>query len=133
MKKKVSDDFMKAIQDGIESIGSLTEFSKKANVNRETIAHFLSRKTHSLTADTWEKISPLLRPYLPENADSMIKFVTRPRKPKTSFNIHSGRELSSDEKILLDAFDTLPHDLRNRKLFEIVELSRQEIQKQNKE
>ena len=133
MKKKVTDDIMKALQDGIDSIGSLTEFSKKANVNRETLAHFLSRKTHSLTADTWEKIFPLLRPYLPENADNMIKVVTRPRKPKTSFNVQQGRELNTDERILLDAFATLPRQLRDQKLFEIVELSRKEIHKKNKE
>ena len=133
MKKKVTADILKALQDGIVSIGSLTEFSRKANVNRETLAHFLSRKTHSLTADTWEKIAPLLRPYLPENADSMIKVVTRPRKPKTSFNIHQGRDLNTDERILLDAFAALPREMRDKKLFEIVELARKAIHKHNKE
>ncbi|MCF6176501.1 MAG: hypothetical protein L3J71_12135 [Victivallaceae bacterium] len=133
MKKKITDDILKALQNGIESIGSLTEFSNRANVNKETLAHFLSRKTHSLTADTWENIYPLLRPYLPVNANEMVSQVTRPRTPKESFHNHKTNELSSDENILLDAFGALPHELRDKKLIEIVELARNEISKKTQE
>ena len=133
MKNKKNDEMLKALQNGIESIGSLTEFSNQANVNKKTLAHFLSNKTHSLTADTWEKLYPLLRPYLPENTNTVVAQVTRPRKPKASFNTHKADELSSDENILLDAFGALSPELRNKKLIEIVELARQEIRLKSQE
>lgn len=133
MKNKKNDEMLKALQNGIESIGSLTEFSNQANVNKKTLAHFLSRKTHSLTADTWEKVYPLLRPYLPENANDVVTHVTRPRTQKASFNTHKVTELSSDENILLDAFSALSPELRNEKLIEIVELARKEIKLKNQE
>jgi len=124
---------LKALQSGIKSIGSLTEFSNQANVNKKTLAQFLSRKTHSLTADTWEKVYPLLRPYLPENTDALVSHVTRPRTPKITFNNHKPEELNSDESILLDAFGALSPELRNEKLIEIVELARKEIKLKNQE
>jgi hypothetical protein len=102
-------------------------------VNKKTLAQFLSRKTHSLTADTWDKIYPLLRPYLPENADELVSHVTRPQPRKVTFTNHKPEELSSDEIILLDAFSTLTPKLRNEKLIEIVELSRKEIKLKNQE
>lgn len=133
MKKKPNDDMLKALRTGIESIGSLTEFSNRANVNKETLAHFLSRKTHSLTADTWEKIYPLLSPYLPANTNEILTQVVRPRKPKATFQNHTMESLTSDEKILLDAFGTLSDKLRKQKLLELVELSRQAINRKNQE
>jgi predicted transcriptional regulator len=133
MKKKSTDDMVKALQNGIKSIGSLKEFSDRANVSKETLAHFLSRKTHSLTADTWEKIYPLVRPYIPENTNEVVSHVTRARTPKVAFQNHTKDDLSSDEKILLDAFESLSPEVRNKKLIEIVELARNEISRKTQE
>jgi len=124
---------LEALENGIKSMGSLTKFSDIAAVNKKTLAQFLSRKTHSLTADTWEKIYPLLRPYLPEHTDDLVTHVTRKQTKKVTFTNHKPEELSSDEIILLDAFGTLTPKLRNEKLIEIVELSRKEIKLKNQE
>lgn len=133
MKKNATDDILKALENGIKSTGSLTAFSNRANVNKKTLAHFLSRKTQSITADTWEKIQPLVSPYLPEQADKIVSKVIRPREPKVPFNNHKIDELSSDEKILLDAFGALSPALGNKKLLEMVELARNEISKKTQE
>ncbi len=133
MKKNATDDILKALESGIKSTGSLTEFSNRTKVNKRTLAHFLSRKTQSITADTWDKIQPLVSPYLPENADTLVTKVIRPKKPKVSFINHKIDELSSDEKILLDAFGALSPALANKKLLEIVDLARTEISKKNQE
>lgn len=123
---KITDDILKALQNCIDGIGSISEFSQRANVSIETVTRFLGRKTNIMKADTWEQIYPLLRPYLPDSGDSMPGSF-KPRPVKTSFHPHRLEELSSDEKILLDAFGELPRELQNEKLIEIVELARGEI------
>lgn len=111
---KITDDILKALHRTVEGFGSPEEFANKANVNITTIANYLSRKTKSIKDDTWEKIYPHIKPYLPKNGEAKGDHLTG--------------HLTSDQKILLDAFVELPRALQNKKLIEMVELARQELQ-----
>ena len=88
-------------------------------VNTELVAKYLGRKTNTIADETWEKIYPFMEQYLPKKEQEF--------KPKKA------ESLSSDERILLDAFAELPQKLRNQKLLEIVELAKAEIQKKKKD
>ncbi len=129
---KITEDILKALQNCIHGIGSINEFSQQTNVNIETISKYLSRKTQSIKQETWEKIYPLLKPYLPRNGESkpMIK-ESRIAAEAAAVRIdHKHSLLSIDEKILLDAFAELSPELRNKKLIELVELARQAVHKE---
>ncbi len=129
---KITEDILKALQNCIHGIGSINEFSQQANVNIETISKYLSRKSQSIKQETWEKLYPLLKPYLPRNGDSKtgIRESRIPVAPVVKID-HKHTLLSIDEKILLDAFAELSPELKNKKLIEIVELARQSVH-QNK-
>jgi hypothetical protein len=110
---KITDDILKALNRTIEGFGSKEEFANKANVNITTLGNYLSRKTRSIKDDTWEKIYPHVKPYLPKNNEAK--------------GGHLAGHLTSDQKILLDAFVELPRELQNKKLIEMVELARKEL------
>ncbi len=131
---KITEDIIKALRNCIDAVGSISEFSQQTNVNIETISNYLGRKTNSIRKDTWKKIYPLLHPYLLKNNQSNHAVI----KTKSAFagkNCRKGPELTltSDEKILLDAFAALPADVKNRKLLEIVELARLEVSRHKQE
>jgi transcriptional regulator with XRE-family HTH domain len=115
---KITDDILKALHRTVEGFGSPEEFAEKANVSINTIANYLSRKTRSIKDDTWEKIYPHVKPYLPKSDEEKGSHLTG--------------NLTSDQKILLDAFVELPKELKNKKLIEMVELARDEIQKKRR-
>jgi hypothetical protein len=128
---KITEDILKALQNCIHGIGSINEFSQQTNVNIETISKYLSRKTQSIKQETWEKLYPLLKPYLPRNGESKLA-ARESRIPADIAAVridHKHALLSIDEKILLDAFAELSPELRNQKLIELVELARQAVQK----
>lgn len=116
---KITDDILKAIQSCIEGIGSVTKFADKANTNVETIGKYLSKQTKNIADDTWERIYPLIRPYLPKDQ----------RTSSSGGGHHKAPELTSNQKIFLDALAELPEDLQNKKVIEIVELAKQELLK----
>lgn len=128
---KITEDILKALQNCIHGIGSINEFSQQTNVNIETISKYLSRKTQSIKQETWEKLYPLLKPYLPRNNESKPsqKDFRPPADPTTVKIDHKHTLLSCDEKILLDAFAELSPEIRTQKLIEIVELARQAVLK----
>jgi hypothetical protein len=113
---KITDDILKAIQRTVDGFGSITEFAETANVGSDTLANFLSQKTKSIREDSWEKIYPFIKPYLPASADAKA---------------YLKGSLTSDQKILLDAFEELPKKLKEAKLIEIVELARVELVKKS--
>ena len=116
---KITDDILKAIQRTVEGFGSIGEFAEKVNIQAEMLGDFLSRKTKSVKDETWEKIYPFVKHYLPGVSSENNK------------GAHLKGHLSTDQKILLDAFDELPKDIKEKKLIEIVELARAEIEKKN--
>ncbi len=110
-KMKLTDEIVKALQGCIEEgFESVSDFAKFANVSGNTITKYLRRETDSIKEDTWKKIHPLIKNYLPKKKKSDVH-----KKPL---------ELTSDEKILLDAFADLAPDVQRQKLMEIIDLAK---------
>jgi len=108
---KLTDDVVKALQGCIEEgYESVSDFARFANVSANTITKYLRKETESIKADTWQKIHPLIKPYLPKNGKSDVH--------------HRPVALDTDQKVLLDAFGDLPPDLQRQKLMEIIELAK---------
>ena len=116
---KITDDIFRAIQRTVDGFGSIGEFAEKANIQGEILTDFLTRKTKSIKDETWEKIYPFVKSYLPGGS------------PADAKGGHLRGHLTTDQKILLDAFDELPKDIKEKKLVEVVELARIEIEKKN--
>ncbi len=111
---KLTDDIVRAlhvcIRDGFDSVA---DFARFTHVSANTISKYMRKETATIQRDTWDKIYPLIRIYLPKKKDS---------------SGGHGYELDADQKILLDAFNELPADIRNQKLLEIVELAKKQVQ-----
>lgn len=119
---KLTDDIVKALHRSItEGYESVSEFARLANVSADTVTKYLRKETQSIKDETWNKIYPLIRPYLG-------------KKPPKSVSLGSKYlELSTDQRILLDTFGDLPENIQKQKLLEIVALARKYNQeKQNK-
>lgn len=115
---KLTDDIVRAIQKSIEnSFESVSDFARFANVSANTVSRYLNKETESIKEDTWKKLYPLIKNFL----------------PKKSSSHHKPLELSTDEKILLDAFKDLPSDVQRQKLMEILLLARKVNKKKAKE
>lgn len=120
---KITEDIIKAIQNSIDAVGSISDFSSKANVNIETVSKYLTRKTNSMKKESWDKLYPLIQPYLPKNSENAA--AAKQAKPSSS-NIKYA-DLCSDKKILLDAFSVLPPEVQEEQLLHIVELARKQV------
>ena len=118
---KITEDIIKALHNCIDAVGSISDFSQQANVNIETVSKYLTHKTNSIKEDAWDKMYPLIQPYLPKNDGSNGSSKMR----KKNINEHS--ELCTDEKILLDAFSALPKKIQEEQLLQIVELARKQV------
>ena len=119
---KITDDIIQAIDRTINIFGSKSEFARKANISVVSLRKYLNRARKSIADDTWEKMYPLIEPYLPEkyrHSDGDGKICT----------YQQNESLSSDQRILLDAFSELPKETQEKKLFEIIELAKQELRR----
>ena len=109
---KITEDIVKAlhacIADGYDSVA---DFASRVNVSANTISKYMRRETEVMQKDTWEKLYPLLTAYLPKDGD------------KVKYEI----EMTADQKILLDAFDSLPADVQSQKLMEIIQLAKKHL------
>lgn len=106
---KLTREIAKALQECIEEgFESVSEFAKFANVSTDTVTKYLQCESESIKADTWRRIQPLLK-------------LKSQKKAETH---HKPLELTSDEKILLDAFADLPGDVQRQKLMEIIEIAK---------
>ena len=109
---KITEDIVKAlhacIADGYDSVA---DFASRVNVSANTISKYMRRETEVIQKDTWEKLQPLLTAYLPKDGD------------KVKYEI----EMTADQKILLDAFDSLPADVQSQKLMEIIQLAKKHL------
>lgn len=132
VKIKINDEIHRAIQRGVELSGSKSAFARKANVAAATVGKYLSRQSHNIADDSWRKIYPLIEQFLP----------LHPSPPQNGGNEEEDMgdhkknargELTSEEKILLDAFAELPKQLRDDKLKEISELARRELRVKNRD
>ena len=117
---KITEDIIKALHNCIDGVGSISDFSQQANVKIETVSQYLTRKTKSIHDDTWNKLYPLIQPYLSKN-DSNSGAEMKKMKER------GYADLCSDQKILLDAFCALPRKIQEEQLLQIVELARQQV------
>ena len=120
---KLTDDVAKALQNCVEGLGSIAEMSRRTGVRIELISRHLDRQVRSINQDTWGQLYPLLKPYLntPENG-------TLPKVIGSTARMHHDLvSLSSDEKILLDAFGALPADQQKKFLKEVLERAEAEV------
>lgn len=133
----VTDDVVKALQKAINSFGSMAEFSRTTNVQIETLSRFLTHKSRSIRKETWDKLYPLLKPHLGSSANENGDGNGVPAKdreevlclPADRPRIHHDlASLTSDEKILLDAFACLSPEEQTRQLLAIVELAKKQFQ-----
>lgn len=107
--KKVTDDISKAFDRCVEAL-SLNELSRRTGIGIYTLRKFATRQTNSIREETWDKIYPVLMPYLIGN-DADASSVLPPRIGPTARRHHDLVELVSDQKILLDVFGALaPRD-----------------------
>ena len=104
LTREIARGIQECIEEGFESV---SEFAKFANVSTDTVTKYLQCETASIKADTWRRIQPLLK-----------------LKSKKAETHHKPLELTSDEKILLDAFADLPPDVQRQKLMEIIEIAK---------
>ena len=114
--KKISDDIAHALDKCAEAL-SINELSRVTGVRIELLRRFITRKTRHVRGETWDKIYPVLRPYLagPESVRE---------KPPVRIGRACRRhpdliEMLSDQKILLDAFDPLPEEQKKTLLAEL--------------
>lgn len=113
---KLTDDIIYAIDQTIKRLGTKSEFARKANISGATLSNYLSRTRKSIADDTWDRIYPLIKPYLPKkNEESKIP------------EYYKNETLTSDQRILLDTFAELPKELQEEKLLEIIELAKQHL------
>lgn len=120
---KLTDDVARALQNCVESLGSIAEMSRRTGVRIELISRYLDRQVRSINQDTWGQLYPLLKPFLnaPENG-------TLPKVIGSSARMHHDLvSLSSDEKILLDAFGALSSDQQKKFLKEVLERAEAEV------
>jgi len=124
---KISEDILKALQSCIDTIGSKNAFARKANLHINTVSKYLTRQTRHITDETWEKIHPLLKPYMKNKEFASFD----KRKIEAVKKLCNVEDLTSNEKILLDAFALLSREQQDTKLIEIVELANEQVKKQN--
>ena len=110
---KLTDDIVKALHrcvvDGHESVA---EFARIANVSADTLKKYMRKETESIKEETWNKLHPLLKPYLGKKPQKPVSFGSR------------YLELDTDQRILLDTFGDLPDEVKKEKLLEMVELAK---------
>lgn len=123
---KITDEIVRALQKAINNKGSVDAAAKSTNVKTETLSQFLNRSTNSIRKETWDKLYPLIKPYMPpEKNESENNDPPELPEPPSHARMHPDlASLSSDEKILLDAFNDLPPELQQKKLLEMTELAR---------
>lgn len=103
--KKISDDIAHALDKCAEAL-SINELSRVTGVRIELLRRFITRKTRHVRGETWDKIYPVLRPYLLGPEAEREK---PPIRIGRAYRRHPDLvEMLSDQKILLDAFDVLP-------------------------
>ncbi len=126
---RLTDEIFRALQRAVNTLGSLDAVAKEINVKTETLSQFVNRSTDIIRKETWDKLYPIVKPYMPPDAAAEADDEQgEPPEPPSHARVHRDlASLSSDEKILLDAFNDLPPELQQQKLLELTELARKNI------
>lgn len=112
MKKlatKNEEDQIKALK-LCANILSLDEISRMTGVRLELLRRFINRTANDARAETWDKVYPVIKPYLTGQED-----VPAPKRIGPAYRRHAELvEMVSDQKVLLDAFNVLPASKQKR-------------------
>ncbi len=116
--KKISDDIALALDKCAEAL-SIHELSRVTGVRIELLRRFITRKTRHVRGETWDKIYPVLRPYLTGPVESEEP---PPVRIGRAYRRHPDFiEMFSDQKILLDAFDVLQDERKKQIVGELAD------------
>ncbi len=114
---KLTDDIIEALNKGIDKIGSKSEFAHKTGVNIQVLGQYVSKKTQIIKDDTWEKIYPFIKHYIPLNEKSSKSQLIK--------------GLTQNQRILLDAYDDLSEEQQEKTLLDILKIARENIKQNN--
>ena len=103
MKKlKKDEDQINALK-LVANVLSLDEISRMTGVRLELLRRFINRTANDAKAETWDKVYPVIKPYLTGQED-----VPPPKRIGPGYRRHAELvEMVSDQKVLLDAFCVL--------------------------
>ena len=98
--KKVNNDFFRALDECAEAL-SLDELSRVSGVKLELLRRYVDRKVRTVRTETWDKIYPVLKPYL----EGPVPPQEPPPRIGSSYRRHPELvEMLSEQKVLLDEF-----------------------------
>lgn len=115
---KLTDDIEAALHSAINMFGSKSAFARRANISVYTLRKYLKRKTKFISDETWEKMYPHIKDFLGQ------------KKQESTYPSYKNH-LTTEQRILLDAFSELPSEIRKRKLEEITKLAHEEVKKRH--
>ena len=92
------------------NILSLNEISRITGVRLELLRRFINRTANDAKAETWDKIYPVIKPYLTGQEE-----LPPPKRIGPGYRRHAELvEMVSDQKVLLDAFNVLSPVLQKK-------------------
>ena len=98
--RKVNNDFFRALDECAEAL-SLDELSRVSGVRIELLRRYVDRKVRTVRTETWDKIYPVLKPYL----EGPVPPQEPPPRIGSSYRRHPELvEMLSEQKVLLDEF-----------------------------
>lgn len=75
MKKKISPEFIEAVRQAVQAIGSQSELARLSGVPQGTINCLINQKDRKFVLDSvFDKLMPFLKPYM-EGASTVMKKV----------------------------------------------------------
>lgn len=98
--RKVNNDFFRALDECAEAL-SLDELSRVSGVKIELLRRYVDRKVRTVRSETWDKIYPVLKPYL----EGPVPPQEPPPRIGSTYRRHPELvEMLSEQKVLLDEF-----------------------------
>lgn len=98
--KRVNNDFFRALDECAEAL-SLDELSRISGVKIELLRRYVDRKVRTVRVETWDKIYPVLKPYL----EGPVPPQEPPPRIGSTYRRHPELvEMLSEQKVLLDEF-----------------------------
>lgn len=98
--RKLNNEFFRALDKCVNTL-TLNELSRVSGVRIELLRRYVDRRVKLVRAETWDKIYPVLKPYL-EGPEPPLEPPPRIGAP---YRRHAELvEMTSDQKVLLDVF-----------------------------
>ena len=106
----LNDEIASALEKCANNL-SITELSRRTGVRIELLRRFINRQAQTIRAETWDKIYPVLRPYL-EGPEPVVE---PPPRIGPAYRRHQDLvAMVSNQKVLLDEFAILGDAERKR-------------------